>query len=531
MTKTSEPMDQKQTYEVSLPEGWDSYMSVGEFRIASQAFYCPVSVFNGMYTQVLCYWSLKNLTAEPLYLEVNYRSKLLEGPGGTGLGVGFLLRPRESRPICSLFPVRSAIQPVVLQIRFCELRLPGQHFPLGGQYYGLSTEIRAVSPSAPSDFHVANEDESCARVAEPRLASDYVLDLSIGNPDAQSLRLVAQTSVGDPSRGLASFAEREIEVDGRKTSVVQAPYIFPSDQGEKPLLTYRVSEAPDVAADNAAALEMTKDKLGYVARGDNVLSAGSIDLTAAAEKGLVRLPEYKPLPVEERAKLIEQRQSEHFLFRYRPDSYAAANIEQAVKDREEAYQKLKSLLQMDLPDVVTIDLYPDMEAKGLGSGTTWTPANTVTNTHVAEVYNDSYRCDSRHELAHIFTYHFGGGSEGVLCEHFAASCQVWNGIPKMMEEARQRLGQGRLSSLESVLLTSKAAADDTTVFIHYLMELDLARFKQFYVRIERVKERGELDAALQEVYGTDLAGVERQWQSWLVGSGAACPGPSDDADA
>jgi hypothetical protein len=118
---------------------------------------------------------------------------------------------------------------------------------------------------------------------------------------------------------------------------------------------------------------------------------------------------------------------------------------------------------MDLPAIVTIDLYPDMKAKGLGSGTTWTPANTVTNTHIAEVYNESTRVDSNHELAHIFTYHFGSGG-GVLREPFAVSCEAYYDIPKMMEAARQRLSQGKLGSLESILLSSNGTWSDDTLW-------------------------------------------------------------------
>jgi hypothetical protein len=221
------------------------------------------------------------------------------------------------------------------------------------------------------------------------------------------------------------------------------------------------------------------------------------------------------VPVEERAKLTAEKRSEHFLFRYRPDSYAATNIEQVIKVREKAYAKLKAMLRMDLPVIVTIDLYPDMEAKGVGSGTTWTPANTVNNKHIAEVYSDSGRnVDPCHELAHIFTFHFGGGGEG-LSEPFAAYAETDFNLPRTTETVRLRLKEGRLGSLYEVL-SSPGPTDDNTLFIHYLIKRDLAKFKQFYVRTTQSQNRDDLERASHETYGTDLAGLERDWHSWLT---------------
>jgi len=100
-------------------------------------------------------------------------------------------------------------------------------------------------------------------------------------------------------------------------------------------------------------------------RGGNVLHAECLDLGKATDKGLVVLPPPE-LPVKERATLTVEKRSGHFLFRYRPGSYAESHIDQAVRAREAAYEKLRALLRMELPVTVTIDLYPDMEAKGLG---------------------------------------------------------------------------------------------------------------------------------------------------------------------
>ena len=104
--------------------------------------------------------------------------------------------------------------------------------------------------------------------------------------------------------------------------------------------------------------------------------------------------------------LTVARKSAHLDFHYRPGSYADRHIERIIDRREKAYERLSTILKMELPKRIRIDLYPDMRAKGLGSGTKWTPANTVNNAHIAEVHSETNKTDPHHELAHIFSYYF-----------------------------------------------------------------------------------------------------------------------------
>ena len=280
--------------DVSLPEGWDKYVSVGQFKFVSRPFYALApAFFNEPWLLVMCYWSLKNLTAGPLYIEVNYGSRFLDGPGGTGMSIGYLLRPRETREICTLVPIASATRPVNLKIRYEELRLPIQQLLHGGGYSWLTTGKLALSPPVHGDFKAANEDRNCPKVAEPKLArsdeGDCILEVSIGNPREKDTRLGVQTSVGDRYRGAASFAETEIVVKGGKTALVKVHYTFPSDPSDKPpLLAYCVFETPDIGANDVATIGLTKENLDFLSRGGNVLAAGSIDLLSAARDPMGR---------------------------------------------------------------------------------------------------------------------------------------------------------------------------------------------------------------------------------------------------
>ena len=103
--------------------------------------------------------------------------------------------------------------------------------------------------------------------------------------------------------------------------------------------------------------------------------------------------------------------------------------------------------------MVTVDLYPDGQAKGLGSGTYYTPANTVTDTHIAEVYNSSYQCDIYHELAHIFSYRFGdtGPAAPGLIENFAEYFEHQNmNLDDKRQAVRRQLGEGKLRPLNDL---------------------------------------------------------------------------------
>jgi hypothetical protein len=241
---------------------------------------------------------------------------------------------------------------------------------------------------------------------------------------------------------------------------------------------------------------------------------GSIDLNRAAERGRCVLPVHAS--VEERARLTVEKKSEHFLFRYRPDSYAEQNIEKIVAEREKAYAELSSTLKMELPVIVTIDLYPDMEAKALGSGTTWTPANTRNNRHICEVYDEQYQCDPFHELAHIFSYHFPNyvSNKGGIVEAFAAYFEQHNmPVGPTTQILKDKLNRGELRSLDKVLL-SDSSGQELVILIDFMLQKDVEKFKQFYVLITK-SQKADIEKACQQTYGMDVKELEKQWHEFI----------------
>jgi hypothetical protein len=346
------------------------------------------------------------------------------------------------------------------------------------------------------------------------------LEFVLENVTDREVGLGIQVSVGDPvkadwgsqevsplTKSAGSFAELEVSVKPSHPTVVRIPFSIPPDAGQTPLLVFRIFLRLDrPSPDLAERLRFEEWAISSLCCG-NLVYAGSIDLHEAASTGKVLLPPH--VPAAERSKLTVEKRSKHFVFRYRPDSFAEGNIERIIQEREAAYDKAHAMLQMDVPVTVAIDLYTDLEAKALGSRTEWTPHNTLNNRHIAEVCNDSCECDASHELAHIFTYHMGGATGG-LCEPFAVYCENDTDIANATERVRRKLKQGSLKPLEETL---SIPSDETIAFIDYLLTGHLSKFKRFYVQTTKVTNWDELNGASREIYGMDLKTLERCWRT------------------
>ncbi len=511
------------SYSVNLPEQWKPYVSAGKLTVIGSSFYGVRSKSFAAYPHVRIRWSLRNLTSDPVELRVQYKSQRTTGGGRTGASMWYRLAPNEHRLIDDIIPMMTATSPVRLNVMAEELRHAGRKvdFPR----HQLVTTDPFLPVKLPSNKFVARDEKTDhLLVKHARLyyskGRGNVLELEVINPTDKELSLVLYAAatgdtahsdkVGGDSPETGLFFETTKTTKPNSESVVRLPYSVPVT-GQDPLLVFTLfGPAREVFAADG---DLTREKI-------TPLYWGWFNLNQATKQGLVSLPGYQP--VEDRKKLTAQKQSEHFLFRYRPGSYAEQNIDTAIKEREAAYENLSSVLKMELPKTVTIDLYSDMEAKGLGSGTYYTPANTVTNTHIAEVYNQSYQCDAYHELAHIFSYNFpqtGGSVREGLIESFAQYFEPDNfQIGPAIAKVRQKLSDGNLRPLHDIILND-SNGEDEFVLIDFLLKKDLARFKRFHVSIMRAEGVEDLEMACQEIYQTGLKGLEKQWHDSL---GAAC---------
>lgn len=506
-----------ETYELTIPEDWKQSIFVGELTVDCNAFY-GVPWFLGLYPAVRLQLPVENLTSKTLYFKVNYRTESKKrGYGNSGMGVQYMLNPREKRLIDTIAPIASVTRDIRFIFRMSE-PFHSPDSPNSTTQNVITVDPFKISAVDAGDIELKRVENKNFEVKQVQLAhskekGNHVV-FEIKNKTQSDVSLEAYVAVNDPEniekkgvlarpRGFFSDSIETIPADN--TMSVTIPYTIPP-VGPKPFLVYTLFKPNQ----NIEQGERDHRKWDMV-----LVGYGSINLNQAAERRHCVIPVY--LPVQERAKLTAQQKSEHFLFRYRPGSYVEQNIAKIIKEREDAYTKLSSVLKMELPVMVTIDLYPDMEAKGLGSGTTWTPANTRTNKHICEVYDEQYQCDPFHELAHIFSYHFPNcdSNKGGIVEAFAAYFEPNNMVVGPTRQIlKHKLSQGELRSLDKVLL-SGSSGQELVILIDFLLKKDVEKFKSFYVHVTRTRTKTGMEKAVRQVYGTDLKGLEKQWHEYI----------------
>ncbi len=507
-----------ESYEVTIPKQWKSKISVGELTVDCNALY-GVPWELGLYPVVRLNLPVENLTSKTVHFKVNYRTESkIKGYGNSGMGVTYMLAARKKRLIDTIAPIASVTRP----IRFI-LRMSEPFYSLDEQASTATVIIKIdpfkISAVQSKDIGLKNVKNDYFEIEEAQLSHSTeqgnLAIFKVHNLTEQDLTLGSYVAVNDPenietkgvlARPRGFFSDSIETIPAKNIKSITIPYNIPP-VGPKPALVFTLFKPH---------IEDMKPGERDRRRWDMTLAGyGSFDLNKAVERKECVIPIHDP--VEERAKLTAQKKSEHFLFRYRPDTYAEVNIEKAISEREQAYQELSKVLKMELPVTVTIDLYPDMEAKALGSGTKWTPANTRSNKHICEVYNEEYQCDPYHELAHIFSYHFQNYSsnKGGIVEALAAYFEPNNmQIVPTKQIIKRQLSEGKLSSLTEVL-ASQSSSQELVILIDFLLKKDVEKFKQFYVIITKSQKKANIEKAIRQIYGTDPKEMEKQWHEFI----------------
>lgn len=506
-----------ETYDLTIPEDWTQSISVGALTIECNAFYGVPWSF-GLYPIVRLQLPVENLTSETLHFKVNYRTESKkQGYGNSGMGVHYTLAPREKRWIDTIAPIASVTRDIRFIFRMSE-PFHNADSPDSTTQNIITVDPFKITAAGAGDIALKKVENKHFEVKQVRLAhskenGNYVV-FEIQNKTQSDVPLEAYVAVNDPenietkgvlARPRGFFSDSIENIPANNTMNITIPYTI-SPVGSKPVLVYTLFKPNH---------ELEPGERDHRKWDMTLVGYGSLDLNRAAERGQCVIPVH--LPVQERAKLTAQKETEHFLFRYRPDSYAEQNIEKIITEREDAYAKLSRVLHMELPVTVTIDLYPDMEAKALGSGTTWTPANTRNNKHICEVYDSSYQCDPFHELAHIFSYHFPSYSsnKGGIVEAFAAYFEPHNmAVGPTRQILKNKLSQGKLPSLDKVLLSDNSS-QELVILIDFLLEKDVEKFKAFYVQATRTNTQAGMEKASQQIYRTDLKDLEKQWHEYI----------------
>ncbi len=501
---------------LSIPAEWNSSLEVGDLIIDRNVFY-GVPWHLGLFPVVRTYLPVENLTLKTLYFYVNYRTESkIEGYRNSGMGVCYTLEPNEKRLIDTIVPIASTVRP----IRF-KLSMSKPFFNMDEEYSAqniLIIDPFKINKVLPINLELQKVENNYFNVQNVQLSHNdeqgNVINFQVQNLTNKDRKFACYIAINDAEESdkkgsvfAGGYFTKSIEtIQAGINKKITIPYDIPP-VGTKPALVYSafMPNFPENFSD-----DHDKHRWDFTLAG-----FGSFDLAKASEQNSCVIPDF--LSVEERAKLTIHKESKHFLFRYRPDSYAEKNIDKAINDREAAYQKLSEVLHMELPEIVTIDLYPDMESKGLGSGTTWTPANTRNNKHICEVYNEGYQCDSFHELAHIFSYHFPDSSsaKGGIVESFAIYFET-NNMPIVPTKRllKEQLQKGKLPSLVKVL-QSKTNSRELVVLIDFLLNKDVEQFKKLYVLATKSQKKSDLENAIRQIYKIEPQTLDKQWQEYI----------------
>ncbi len=513
--------DVTRSYDVAVPEEWKSYISAGKLTVIGSPFYGvrKPGRRSGLTPVVRINWSLKNLTSGPLNVEVNYWSKMTTDTWKSGYGVSYALGPKEERIIDDIMPVVSAQTPVKCFIRMERLRRSQGVPDLVARETVVATDPLPVSHVPHNGTGMTKEKNKHFTVKDVRLAHSKedgnVLLVHARNNTGKELPLGLSVGVADPKqrdriprgthawRGTTLSAESMTKVAARSDARISLPYSVPP-VGPDPLLAFALYEVPRDVLTTQDVLRKQDIRPFYW---------GWYNLRQAVERKACVLPIY--VPVKERANLTEEKRSKHFLFRYRPGSYAEQQLPTIIREREEAYELLSTALDMEIRRGSIVDLYPDMEAKGLGSGTTYTPANCgVTKSGdwiMEEVYNETMKIPPGHELAHIFAFTFGRAADGLM-ESFAVYFESGTDVARARETVQGKLREGTLPPLGEILLL-EGICDELVTVVDFLLKKDVEKFKRFYA----ATASGDLEKVSKEVYGENLKALEEEWHLFLKG--------------
>ena len=87
-------------------------------------------------------------------------------------------------------------------------------------------------------------------------------------------------------------------------------------------------------------------------------------------------------------------------------------------------------------------------------------------------------------------------------------------IPETKQTLRRKLHQGKLNALGQVL-HSGSSSEELVIAIDFLLRNDVDKFKKLYVSATCAKDVQDLEEAAQEIYGTDLKGLDKAWRDFI----------------
>jgi hypothetical protein len=206
--------------------------------------------------------------------------------------------------------------------------------------------------------------------------------------------------------------------------------------------------------------------------------------------------------------------SQHFSFRYLPNTYVAKEIKRIARDHEQTYTDIVKQLSIADDEPITLYMYPSEAALYRATARKAGHAiNEAGEVHTLWVSANNHQTTG-HEMTHVITTRaIGEPSEALLGEGIAV-CLDHSG-KDYREVAADLLAADKLIPLKDMLGDAWFEADgevtypESGSFVCFLLEeYGVARFKQLYTR-------ADILAGLQSVYRTTLTALEKRWLTSL----------------
>lgn len=219
----------------------------------------------------------------------------------------------------------------------------------------------------------------------------------------------------------------------------------------------------------------------------------------------------------------KEKESEHYVFHYQPDSLAEAEIDEVIQLQENCYLNITKIVPIDQPNKIGYWLCNTREEVGEISGHLQ-PVNGITcwdggYADIHAVYNEHRKCIGYHEDVHAITSFFSVPQSNAMMEGIAMYFDTmwWNVenelCVKLYLEENHYLSCEKMIGDTSFFLQApdKYAYPIMGAFTKYLIEMyGIDR----YLKLYQYKEN-DWNTEFVSVYGISIHDIEEKFVDYI----------------
>ncbi|MHC4529391.1 MAG: M1 family aminopeptidase, partial [Planctomycetota bacterium] len=224
--------------------------------------------------------------------------------------------------------------------------------------------------------------------------------------------------------------------------------------------------------------------------------------------------------------------TDHFVFYCSPNTPAHNDIKSLMGQRESGLKKVCDFANITPAEVVIVFFYPDQTTKRMC--TMHTGNGLARGNMIAEVYNDQVKLDPYHETTHVLMRQYGDppalfneGFAVYMSERLGAHAldDLGGGQATIYQRVRELKAKGELIDLRKLLGYTEIGSGKTDPPVAYPEAASFVKFlidqhgKDKFLQAYRTLRNSDDTAGqeenistLEQIYGTSLAELEKQWE-------------------